>query len=196
MGDAVKAMIKWCNDQGGINGRQIVGDYYDAAVLQVNTVMQQACKTDFMLVGEGFALDEAAEQTRLGCNLAAVPGLHRRARVRQRPEMYQAVAEPGQPPARCPSPTDGQALPAGHLQLRLPAHHAWPRPPSTASTRSSQAVTTAGWNILANCTVMLNYNGEPDYKPFVQKLQSCGAQDRSSINATPGPTLLRHSSRP
>jgi len=55
MGDAVKAMIKWCNDQGGILGRQVVGDYYDAAITQVNSVMQQACKTDFMLVGEGFA---------------------------------------------------------------------------------------------------------------------------------------------
>ena len=30
MSDAVKPMIKWCNDQGGINGRKIVGNYYDA----------------------------------------------------------------------------------------------------------------------------------------------------------------------
>ena len=27
-----------------------------------------------MLVGEGWALDAAAEETRLGCGLAAVPG--------------------------------------------------------------------------------------------------------------------------
>jgi len=26
MGDAVKAMIAWCEAQGGINGRKIVGD--------------------------------------------------------------------------------------------------------------------------------------------------------------------------
>src|SRR6266571_1970514 len=62
IGDGTKAMIKWCNDQGGIEGRQVVGDFYDAAITQVATVMQQACKTDFMLVGEGWALDEAAEQ--------------------------------------------------------------------------------------------------------------------------------------
>ena len=68
MGDAVKGMIKWCNDQGGINGRQIQGDFYDAAITQVNTVMQGACKNDFMLVGQGWALDEAAEGTRVGCN--------------------------------------------------------------------------------------------------------------------------------
>jgi ABC-type branched-subunit amino acid transport system substrate-binding protein len=32
MSDAVKPMIKWCNDQGGINGRKVVGKYYDAQV--------------------------------------------------------------------------------------------------------------------------------------------------------------------
>ena len=35
MGDAVKAMIAWCDAQGGINGRKIVGDYYDAAITNV-----------------------------------------------------------------------------------------------------------------------------------------------------------------
>ena len=74
MGDAVKAMIAWCNAQGGIDGRKIVGDYYDAAVLNVNQQMTQACKTDFMMVGQGFSLDELGEQTRLGCNLVQVPG--------------------------------------------------------------------------------------------------------------------------
>ncbi len=96
MGDAVKAMVAWCNAQGGINGRKIVGDYYDAAVTNIGTVMTQACKKDFMLVGEGFALDGVAEQTRLGCNLAAVPGftvsLGRGQRVRDVP----GVAEPGE----------------------------------------------------------------------------------------------------
>jgi len=74
MGDAVKAMIGWCNAQGGILGRKIVGDFYDGALTLEDAVMQQACKTDFMLVGEGFALDDSAEQTRVGCDLAAVPG--------------------------------------------------------------------------------------------------------------------------
>src|SRR5204862_7924189 len=33
MSDAMKPMIAWCNDQGGINGRTVVGKYYDAKVL-------------------------------------------------------------------------------------------------------------------------------------------------------------------
>ena len=94
MGDAVKAMIAWCNAQGGINGRKIVGDYYDAAVTNVGSVMTQACKQDFMLVGEGFALDGLAEQTRLGCNLAAVPGFTVAPAVANAYEMYQASPNP------------------------------------------------------------------------------------------------------
>ena len=66
-------MIKWCNDQGGINGREVVGNYYDAKILDVNTAMQEACNT-FMLVGQGWALDGSAEETRLNCNLATHPG--------------------------------------------------------------------------------------------------------------------------
>ena len=50
--DAIKAMIQWCNDQGGINGRQIKGNYYDAKILDVNNVMQSACGEVFMLDGE------------------------------------------------------------------------------------------------------------------------------------------------
>src|ERR1019366_10058287 len=94
MGNAVKGFINWCNSQGGINGRKIVGDYYDAAVLQANTVMTQACKTDFMLVGEGFALDQSAEQTRLGCNLVQVPGFAVGPDVANAYESYQPTPNP------------------------------------------------------------------------------------------------------
>ena len=94
MGDGVKAMIKWCNDQGGINGRQIIGHFYDAKISLANNVMTQACNTDFMMVGEGFAADGAAEATRVKCNMVAVPGLLRARRLRQRPDDVPGRAEP------------------------------------------------------------------------------------------------------
>jgi len=59
IGDATAAFIKWCNDQGGINGRKIDGKLYDAKInrRQYN-VMTTACKSSFMLlVSTGFALD-------------------------------------------------------------------------------------------------------------------------------------------
>jgi hypothetical protein len=75
MSDAMKAMIQWCNDQGGINGRQVVGNFYDGKVTEVDKAITQAC-TDkvFMLVGEGYVFDSGQEQLRIGCQLAAVPG--------------------------------------------------------------------------------------------------------------------------
>ncbi len=94
MGDAVKDMISWCDAQGGIGGRKIVGDYGNAAVTNVGSVVTQECKQDFMLVGEGFALDGTAEQTRLGCNLAAVPGFTVAPVVANAYEMYQASPNP------------------------------------------------------------------------------------------------------
>jgi hypothetical protein len=61
MSDAIRAMIDWCNEQGGINGRTVVGNYYDAKITEVNNVMTEACSQVFMLVGEGFALAGGGE---------------------------------------------------------------------------------------------------------------------------------------
>ena len=74
MTDAMKAMIAKCNALGGINGRQIKLNYYDAALFNVGPAMQSACDDkNFFLVGEGWALDVAQEEIRLGCGLPAVP---------------------------------------------------------------------------------------------------------------------------
>ena len=187
MGDAVKAMIKWCDDQGGILGRQVVGDFYDAAITQVNTVMQQACKTDFMLVGEGWALDEAAEGTRVGCNLVAVPGFAVGPDFDNGPMKYEPV----------PGPSDYQVA-----SIFFEAAKLWPQQVKKADffhttlasatestlTKNAEEAAAAGWNIL-NCGVKINYNGEPDYKPFAQKYEQCGAQ-LVYYNLTPGPQLF------
>ncbi len=186
MGDAVKGMIAWCNAQGGINGRKIVGDYYDAAITNVGSVMTQACKKDFMLVGEGFALDSLGEQTRLGCNLAAVPGFTVSPVVANAYEMYQAT----------PNPADYSPVSSAYEVTKLfgkPKTQKAGQYNSTLSTQQAsmakavQAYTTTGWKFL-DCPVQINYNGEANYTPFVQKLQSCGAQIVYN-DSTPGPTL-------
>jgi hypothetical protein len=186
MGDAVKAMVAWCNSQGGINGRKIVGDYYDAAITNVGSVMTQACKKDFMLVGEGFALDSLGEQTRLNCNLAAVPGFTVSPQVANAYEMYQAT----------PNPADYSPVSSAYEITKLFGKAKTQKVGQYNSTLSTQQVsmakavqayTTTGWKFL-NCPVQINYNGEANYTPFVQKLQSCGAQIVYN-DSTPGPTL-------
>ena len=94
MSDAVKAFIGWCNEQGGINGREIVGNYYDAKITEVTNAITQACDEVFMLVGEGWALDSAQEETRLGCDLPMVPTYTVSAEAANAPLKYQAVPNP------------------------------------------------------------------------------------------------------
>jgi hypothetical protein len=187
MGDAVQGMVKWCNDQGGINGRKIIGDYYDAAITQVNTVMQEACKTDFMLVGEGWALDEAAEQTRLGCNLAAVPGFAVGPDFANGPEMYQAVPNPDNYLPASIYYEMAQLFPQDISHFDF-LHTTLASATETTIAKVVYAVDAAGYHIL-NCGVTLNYNGEPDYKPFAQKFLSCGAK-MIYINLGAGPVLF------
>ena len=133
MSDAVKPMIKWCNDQGGINGRKIVGKYYDAQVLQVTQAMTQACNDKvFMLVGQGFVLD--AEPGDDAHRLQAVDDPRLRGRHGVRERLGHAAAHP-QPrrrrgglvrlPGRQAVPRRGEE---GRVRLRrLPRHHRDPR---------------------------------------------------------------------
>src|SRR3984885_11689908 len=186
MGDAVKAMIAWCDAQGGINGRKIVGDYYDSAVTNVGSVMTQACKTDFMLVGEGFALDGLAEQTRLNCNLAAVPGFTVSPVVANAYEMYQATPNPAnQSPVSMAY--EGEKL-FGTKTKHVGVYDSTLSTQQASTAKAVQAFTATGWKFVPNCSAIIDYNGEANYTPFVQKLQSCGAQIIFN-DATPGPTL-------
>jgi ABC-type branched-subunit amino acid transport system substrate-binding protein len=71
--DAGEGFAKWCNAAGGINGRKIVIDKWDAKLFNVGQVMTSACLKDFMLVGNGNALDATGVKVRLGCKLGQIP---------------------------------------------------------------------------------------------------------------------------
>jgi ABC-type branched-subunit amino acid transport system substrate-binding protein len=186
MGDGVKAFIKWCNDQGGINGRQIVGHYYDAKITLANNVMTQACKTDFMMVGEGFAADGTAEATRVKCKMVAVPGYSVLPAFANGPMMYQGV----------PNPVD--FLPSSsYYQIaklypdavkKLALYDTSLEATHTTLVKDQSAMEKAGYQS-AKCDVTVNYLGESSYTPFVQKLKACGAT-LLMANASPGPVIF------
>jgi hypothetical protein len=186
MGDAVTAMIKWCNSQGGINGRKIIGDDYDAAIFQVTTVMQEACRQDFMMVGEGFALDETGESIRVGCNLAGVPGFTIGPDVANAPEMYQAVPNPVDYLPASPYYQAAQLFP--RAVSKFDVIHTTLTPAEVSYAKDVQAAAAAGWK-QTNCGVTINYNGEPNYTPFAQKFKDCGVTLIYN-NLAPGATLF------
>ena len=105
MGDAMDAMISWCNSLGGINGREIVGHRYDAALDNAAQVIVEACGQDFMMVGQGFAGDEDMEADRIDCKLVMVPGFTLSGSANNAPDELCAAAVPGRPAraSRAPS---------------------------------------------------------------------------------------------
>jgi ABC-type branched-subunit amino acid transport system substrate-binding protein len=174
MSDAVKPMIKWCNDQGGINGRKVVGKYYDAQVLQVTQAMTQACNDKvFMLVGQGFVLDANQETTRNGCKLSTIPGFAVGTAFASGSGMQQPIPNPG----------DEEAVSSAYQVAKLfpdavkKAAFAYADFPATTETRDKAALgyPKAGWTFL-NCDQHYNIMGESDWKPFASNLKSCGVQ--------------------
>lgn len=171
MSDAVAAMIDWCNGQGGINGRKVVGTDYDAAMTQANTVMQEACRSQFMMVGYGFAMDQTAEQTRVACNMAAVPGFTVSPDAANGPMTYQGVPFPVdyangsglfQVAELNPELKDGLDLVGSTM------------PTIISSLGKVRSIADAADYRLKDCGVALNYQGEPTYVPFAEKFKQCG----------------------
>jgi hypothetical protein len=173
MGDAVKAMIGWCNDQGGINGRKIIGNYYDAKVLQVTQIMTQACSQVFMLVGQGYVLDSGQETTRIGCKLSTIAGYSVSTVFAHASGMQQPVPNPGD------EVTDSAAFQIAKLFPDAVKKSAlvFAQFPATQETRDKEAAgyVKAGWNFL-KCDQIYAIGGESDWKPIASALKTCGVQ--------------------
>ena len=71
-----KAFAKWCNAAGGINGRKIVIEDRDAKLFNAASEVEDACRSDFMLVGGGAALDQPTIAPREKCKLGSIPALN------------------------------------------------------------------------------------------------------------------------
>lgn len=72
--DAATAFAAWCNEAGGINGKQIDVNLHDAAITEYQPAMTQACRTDFAIVGSGAVQDNFWADTGAACGLIDVAG--------------------------------------------------------------------------------------------------------------------------
>jgi hypothetical protein len=171
--DAMAAFIDWCNEQGGINGREIVGNYYDAAITEVTNVMTQACDEVFMLVGQAWSLDSAQEETRLGCELPSVPTYSVSPQFANAPLMVQPVPNPadfytaGQAEAMAelfPDEVESASVMFGNFAATI-----------DTKDKVLQTFDDFGWNFL-DCPVEYNITGEDDWKPIATRLKECGAE--------------------
>lgn len=70
---AAEVFTEWCNDAGGINGRQLTFEARDAKLFEYRQRVLDACDEDFMLVGGGAAFDGNGVRDRLECLLPEIP---------------------------------------------------------------------------------------------------------------------------
>ena len=174
MSDAVEAMIDWCNEQGGINGRTVKGNYYDAQVLQISQVMTQACSDDvFMLVGQGYVLDAGQEQQRIECQLSTIPGFAVGTAFASGSGMQQPIPNPGDQMPLAAAYQFAELFPDAVKAAAL----VFAEFPATRETRDKAAAAypQAGWEFLP-CDQIYNVAGESDWKPIASNLLACGVE--------------------
>ena len=185
MGDAMDEMIKWCNSLGGINGREIVGHRYDAALDNASQVIVQSCAQDFMLVGQGFAGDEDIEADRIACQLPMVPGFTLASSANNAPMSY----------APLPFPVDRLSLARAELTLETyPEATSFDfighdSPFTQLGEKRTLAVFEAAGAEQAGCGVVLKSAGGDNYRALVQRYQECGATVLYD-NGTPTPATF------
>jgi ABC-type branched-subunit amino acid transport system substrate-binding protein len=186
MSDAMKAMISWCNDQGGINGRRVVGNYYDAKVLQVTQVMTQACNDKvFMLVGQGWVLDAGQEKIRIDCKLSSIPTYAVATAFAHGPGVVEPIPGPGDEVPASAAFQLAKMFPDAVQKAAL----VFAEFPATRETRDKYAAAfpQAGWKFLP-CEQIYNIAGESDWKPFASNLKACGVQSVVWVGS-PNPNL-------
>ncbi len=173
MSDAIEALVERCNELGGIGGRPIRAQYYDAAVLDVATAVTQACADGvFMLVGQGWALDSQQEELRLECGLASVPAFAVSASFAHAPLAVQPVPNPADQ-----TPTAGAALlaelyPAEILRSAVVYGNFAATQETTAKVLATYP--THGYEFVQELEYQIA--GEDDWTPFVLQLRSAGAE--------------------
>ena len=171
--DAMKAMVAKCNELGGINGRTITFNYFDAKIFEVATAMQAVCDgKNFFLVGEGWAFDGSQEETRVKCAMPAVPTYATSAAFSHGKGVFIAVPNPADEGAAGSYAQFAKLFPDAvkHVVTLVAAFT------TTQEVREKAMVVAPqfGWSFV-NSKLEYNPGGEADWTPFVKQIKDSGA---------------------
>ncbi len=173
--DAVNALAAKCNELGGINGRQIKVNYYDAAITNVATAIQGACDGgNFFLVGEGWSFDSGQEEIRHGCGLPAVPSYTVSAAFAMAPDVYQGVPNPAD---ETPSGTFAMIAEQFPEEVKAVVTLGGNYSATQESIDKVRAVAPDfGWDFVADRLEYDIFGQVTDWTPIVKQMQDAGAK--------------------
>lgn len=175
MYDIAIAFADWCNEHGGINGREVVIADRDAAILDYNTQVVTGCEEDLAFVGGGGALDDADAGGRAECGLPNLPAyvVSQAAREAGVAELQvQAVPNPPtemnagiyqQAAAQFPDLVDGFGVMTSQFG-------------STQALRDQtvEAAESAGFDVVYSTE--FSATGESNWRPFVEGMRDAGVE--------------------
>jgi hypothetical protein len=172
MYDTAVAFAAWCNEHGGINGRELVVVDRDAALTDYTARIVDACSQDFALVGGGAVLDESDNGERVNCGLPNIAGYvvsepARSADLQVQPVPnpvgrmnfgpYQVIAE------RFPELIDRYGTITSSFG-------------SVVNQRDDTVAAATALGFTAVYQEEYNSQGEPTWRPFVDALQAADVQ--------------------
>ena len=151
MPDAVAAMAGRCNELGGLNGRTVVVQDYDAAVSEVAGRAQQQCVEVAALVGYGFLDVSAGAETWTACGLPRFPGW-----------AFDVAASPTLVAHEVAALADPALLTAAVVGPDTAAGHA-------ERAAAVEAMTTAGLSVVLDLAYPVT--SEPDWAALASQIQ-------------------------
>ena len=178
--DAGDAFAQWCNDQGGINGRQIELTKYDAAISDYQSQMETACGQEFAIVGDGAVQDNLWASIGAECGLIDIAGFSVTAEKAgtHGEDVWQETR------AVQPLPNPSDQYPVGAIQLldeEFPGaiDHVGIIYGDIATTREqkdkiTEAVESQGGTVVLDRAS--NILGEANWAPFAQAIKEAGVQ--------------------
>jgi ABC-type branched-subunit amino acid transport system substrate-binding protein len=175
--DGADAFVKWCNDAGGILGRKLVVDKWDAKLFNVGQAFTNACQKDFMLVGNGNSFDSAGVKPREDCKQGDIYGYTVSPEAAR--SKYQVSVVPSNP----------EQYPYGPLRLLT---EAYPDTKAGVGIGSSNlaSLTAQGKRVQqalkANGIKVTSLQEQPplvpNYRPYIEEFKNTGTKGLFSIN--------------
>jgi len=170
--DSAEVFAAWCNEAGGINGRQIKVNQRDAKLTEFKQRVIESCREDFMMVGGGAVFDDTGQEERLSCLLPDISGFVVSSKARGADLLVQpvpnvltgvAVGALRYVAERFPDSVENVGFLTGNL-------------PATVLVNDQKV--EAGEALEFNTVYNGQYNaaGESSWTPFAQQLQSNGVK--------------------
>jgi ABC-type branched-subunit amino acid transport system substrate-binding protein len=193
--DAAEAFAAWCNDAGGINGRQVDLTLYDSALSNYQPRVEEACEVEFAMVGSGAIQDNLWPTIGAPCDLIDFPA------VSINPNKSGFAGEAGE--ARVvhaiPNPADRQTVAAAAV-----LQEEFPEAPAASSMlwadlqvsidqaeKQAGALETLGNEFVHDATY--NVLGEASWTPLATSIEQAGVTWLRMVGVPEHVALLQQS---